>query len=129
MRKIMAVMMFLAFNATTVYADEYPSEETVRFALNCMQQLGGQTDENLYACLCRYDKIRAAMPFSEYEEAVTFERNKSMPGEKGGFFRDNARGEGFYKQLKTVRKEVLKSCPVAKRVTIDKTKVKNSATN
>ncbi len=128
MRKLLAVMMFLAFNATTAYADEYPSEETVRYALNCMQQLGGQTDENLYACLCRYDKIRAAMPFSEYEEAVTYERNKAMPGEKGGFFRDNERGAGFYKTLKAVRKDVTKSCPVARRVTIDKSKVQNSAT-
>jgi len=112
-----------------VLADEYPSEETVRFALNCMHQLGGQSDENLYACICRYDNIRANMIYTEYEEAVTYERNKAMPGEKGGMFRNNKRGENFYEQLKEIRKNALAQCPVAKRIELDRSKVKNSAEN
>lgn len=127
MKKILAAIALFACTTPAVYADEYPSEETVRFALNCMTQLGGQNDENLYTCLCRYDNIRAGMNFSDYEEAVTYERNKAMPGEKGGFFRDNERGEGFYKELKKVRKYAVSQCPVAKRVTIDRNKVKNAA--
>ena len=101
-------------------ADEYPTEETIRFALNCMAELGGQTDENLYTCICRYDSIRANMPYSDYEEGYTFERNKSMPGEKGGFFRDNNRGEGFYKVLLQVREKANTECPVVKRVQLIK---------
>ncbi|MEQ8937653.1 MAG: hypothetical protein RLT30_03045 [Gammaproteobacteria bacterium] len=103
MKHLLAAITLLACTTTSAFADEYPSEQTVRYALECMAELGGQTDENLYTCLCRYDNIRAAMPFTEYEEAVTYERNKSMPGEKGGFFRDNERGENFYKVLYVVR--------------------------
>ncbi|MEQ8289230.1 MAG: hypothetical protein RIB78_05860 [Gammaproteobacteria bacterium] len=127
MKHLLAAITLLACTTTSAFADEYPSEQTVRYALECMAELGGQTDENLYTCLCRYDNIRAAMPFTEYEEAVTYERNKSMPGEKGGFFRDNERGENFYKVLKEVRKDALSQCPVTKRVTVDKSKLTNSA--
>ena len=127
MKTILAAISLLALSTSAAYADEYPSEQTVRFALNCMAELGGQTDENLYTCLCRYDNIRAAMPYTEYEEAVTYERNKAMPGEKGGFFRDNERGENFYKVLKEVRKDALTQCPVTRRVTVDRDKLKNSA--
>lgn len=127
MKNVLYAAVLLCLGTTAAQANEYSSEETVRFALNCMAELGGQTDENLYACLCRYDNIRAAMTFSDYEEGVTYERNKAMPGEKGGFFRDNTRGENFYKQLKKVRKSAYSQCPVAKRVTIDRSKQANSA--
>ena len=127
MKKLLTASVLLFLSATAAQANEYPSEETVRYALNCMAELGGQTDENLYACLCRYDNIRAAMPYNEYEEGATYERNKAMPGEKGGFFRDNERGEKFYKVLKEARKTANSQCPVAKRVTIDRNEMKSSA--
>lgn len=97
-------------------ANEYPTEETVRYVLNCMAELGGQTDENLYTCTCRYDAIRANMTYSDYEEGYTYERNKKMPGEKGSSFRDNKRAEGFYKELLKVREQASSSCIVVKHV-------------
>lgn len=109
-------MSLMLFGTMTVMADEYPTEETVRYALGCMSELGGQTDENLYTCTCRYDAIRAAMNYSDYEEGYTFERNKSMPGEKGSSFRDNKRGEGFYKELLKVRERANSECLVVKHV-------------
>ena len=126
MKKLLILAALFAVGS--VQADEYPSEETVRYALNCMNDLGGHTDENLYTCICRYDSIRNQMIYTEYEEAITYERNKAMPGEKGAFFRDNKRGEGFYDELKEVRKVALAQCPVAKRVTVDRDKLKNTAT-
>ena len=104
-----------------VQADEYPTEETVRFALNCMSNLGGQTDENLYTCICRYDNIRDVMNYSDYEEGLTYERNKSMPGKKGGFFRENKRAEAFYETLINARQSAIAACPVVKKVKLDRT--------
>jgi hypothetical protein len=106
----------LLFGSPSVMADEYPTQETVRYVLNCMSELGGQTDENLYTCTCRYDAIRADMTFSDYEEGYTFERNKKMPGEKGSSFRDNKRAEGFYEKLLKVREKANSSCIVVKHV-------------
>ena len=104
----------------SVQANEYPSDETVRYVLGCMADLGGETDENLYTCVCKYDSIRSNLTFSEYDEGRTFERNKEMPGEKGAFFRDNERGKRFYEKLVEVRKKAEESCPVVKHVELKK---------
>ncbi len=99
MNKLLISISLLLFGAMPVMADEYTTEETVRYAMNCMAELGGQTDENLYTCTCRYDSIRANMTFSDYEEGYTFERNMKMPGEKGSSFRDNKRGERLLRRI------------------------------
>ena len=125
MKNLFVSIAILLLGTGSVLADEYPTEETVRYVLNCMAELGGESDENLYTCICRYDAIRAAMPYSDYEEGVTYERNKAMPGEKGAFFRENKRGEGFYEKVKEVRKEAESSCLVVKHVELDPSK--NSA--
>jgi len=113
-----AAIFMLSMNSAL--ANEYPTSETVHFALSCMNKLGGQTDENLYTCNCRYDAIRAAMTYSDYEEGVTYERNKPMPGEKGGAFRDNQRGKRFYEELVKVREAAEGSCIVVKHVKLVK---------
>ena len=120
MNKLFLTLSLLLFGTIPVMADEYPTEETVRFVLNCMTEMGGQTDENLYTCACRYDAIRSAMAYSEYEEGYTFERNMKMPGEKGSSFRDNKRAEGFYKELLKVREKANASCLVVKHVELIK---------
>ena len=116
MNKLLISISLLLFGAMPVMADEYTTEETVRYAMNCMSELGGQTDENLYTCTCRYDSIRANMTFSDYEEGYTFERNMKMPGEKGSSFRDNKRGERLYEELLKVREKASSSCIVVKQV-------------
>jgi len=97
-------------------AYEYPTEATIRYALDCMMTLGGQTDQNLYTCSCRYDSIREVLPFDDYSDGKTYERNVAMPGEKGGFFRDNERGEELYNDLVKVREQADEQCIVAKQV-------------
>ena len=116
MRKVLFGMTIFMLGSISAQAEEYPTQATVRYALNCMAELGGQSDVNLYTCSCRYDGIRNTMSFSDYEEGVTFERNKKMPGEKGAFFRDNERGEGFYEKLLEVRKAANDVCIVVKHV-------------
>ena len=109
---------FLIGGSLSAFALEgVPTSETVRFVLSCMANSdGGFSDETLYSCACRHDAILSKMNYSEYEEGVTYERNRSMPGEKGNFFRDNKRGESFFEKLTDVRKVADSSCRKVKRV-------------
>ena len=116
MKELFISITLFLLGTCSVLANEYSTNETVHYALSCMDKLGGQTDENLYTCTCRYDAIRAAMTFSDYEEGVTFERNMKMAGEKGGSFRDNQRGKRFYEELLKVREAADASCIVVKHV-------------
>jgi hypothetical protein len=120
MKKLLVSITLFFVGTCSVLANEYPTQETVRYALSCMSELGGQTDENMYTCACRYDAVRSAMTFSDYEEGYTFERNKKMPGEKGSSFRDNKRAEGFYEELLKVREKADSSCIVVKHVKLIK---------
>ena len=116
MKKLLAGITLFWLGTCSVIANEYPTYETVHFVLECMDKLGGQTEENAYTCSCRYDAIRAAMTFSDYEEGRTFERNRKMPGEKGAAFRDNKRGEKFYEELIKARETADASCITVKKV-------------
>lgn len=112
-------MLLLPFMVISlnVNATDFSSEETVRFALDCMAENGGLSDENLYYCTCRLDHIASRISFSDYEEGVTFERNKAMPGEKGGSVRDNERAKLMYEKLIEARKATDSECVIVKKVT------------
>ena len=116
MKKILISSVILLSGTMPSIAYEYPTDATVRYSLDCMAALGGINDQNLYTCSCRYDAIREGLTFIDYEDGVTYERNRAMPGEKGGFFRDNKRGEENYHKLVEVREIADKSCTVVKQV-------------
>lgn len=116
MKKTVISLAIFLFGAMPSMAYEYPTEATIRYALSCMTALGGQTDQNLYTCSCRYDSIREVISFDDYSDGKTYERNVAMPGEKGGFFRDNERGEELYNDLVKVREQADEQCIVAKQV-------------
>ena len=116
MKKTVISLAILLFGAMPSMAYEYPTEATVHYILNCMAALGGQTDQNLYTCSCRYDSIREVLSFDDYSDGRTYERNKAMPGKKGGFFRDNERGEGLYNVLVKAREQAAEQCIVVTQV-------------
>jgi len=116
MKKTVISLAIFLFGAMPSMAYEYPTEATIRYALDCMMTLGGQTDQNLYTCSCRYDSIREVLPFDDYSDGKTYERNVAMPGEKGGFFRDNERGEELYNDLVKVREQADEQCIVVTQV-------------
>ena len=116
MRKYIVVPILLLVMASGVYANDYPTIETVRFVVNCMADLGGQNEQNLYACTCRHDALVKQMSYEEYDDAMVFERNKQMPGERGGFVRDNERGVKNYKKFKNLLDEISAQCPVVKHI-------------
>ena len=116
MKKTVISLAILLFGAMPSMAYEYPAEATVHYILNCMAALGGQTDQNLYTCSCRYDSIREVLSFDDYSDGRTYERNKAMPGKKGGFFRDNERGEKLYDVLVKAREQADEQCIVVTQV-------------
>lgn len=116
MRKYIAIPVLMFVLLPGAYADDYPTIETVRFVVNCMADLGGQNEQNLYACTCRYDALSDQMSYEEYDDAMVFERNKQMPGERGGFVRDNERGVKNYKKFKDLLQEASAQCPIVKHL-------------
>jgi len=101
--------------AAAAETNDYPTLDRVGYVLNCMQEHGGQSVENLYACVCRIDFIASQMPFETYEDASTFDRYRRMPGEKGGIFRDNEQAESLLAQLDKTTLEAGKRCPLVRR--------------
>ena len=116
MKKTVISLAILLFGAMPSMAFEYPTETTMHYVIECMAALGGQTDQNLYTCSCRYDSIREVLPFNDYSDAKTYERNRAMPGKKGGFFRDNERGEVLYNVLVKLREQADEQCIVVTQV-------------
>ena len=116
MRKYIFMFVLSFVMVTNVSAHDYPTIESVRFVVNCMAELGAQTEENLYTCTCRHDALVSKMTYEEYEDAMVVEHNRQMPGERGGFVRDNERGQKEYKKYIGLLKEVSMQCPVVRHL-------------
>lgn len=117
MKTLKIILLATIFTApVSVLAHDFPTEETVRYVLGCMADNGGLSDENLYSCSCRLNTIGETMKYADYEEGITYERNKDMPGEKGGFFRSSELGEKMYHKLVDARKDAEATCPIVKHV-------------
>lgn len=109
---------FIFIISPIVSANDFPTVETVRFVVDCMVSNGGQNEENLYACTCRFDQISSEISFQEYEQVSVFLRNKAMPGEKGGVFRDLGRASKELRdKYEQVESKANNACPIARRVT------------
>ena len=111
------VWPLLAVAAMPAYAGNYSSRTSFTMVANCMDENGGQTQENLYTCSCRADLIQAAMSAEHYEDAITVERYQNVPADKGAVFRDSKKGQDLLAALKKVRKQAGEVCPAVKAVT------------
>ncbi len=117
MRKL-CLLLFLSLPLTNgaQAANEFPTDEVVRYVVGCMSGLGLQSEETLYTCVCRVDTIREYMSYEEYDGGNIMERYKKMPGKKGGFFRDNEEGHKLYDKLIETREKALAQCPRVIRI-------------
>ncbi len=109
MIKVVPFILLLGISSV-VTANDYPTAERVEYVLNCLQDLGRNSMDDLQTCSCRIDSIASEMPFETYNYAVTYERNKRMTGEKGSVFRDNKAGKKFAKQLAGVKEKAGGRC-------------------
>lgn len=113
--RILMVLLLLVLPKVAA-AESYPTTEIVKFVVGCMADNGGQTEENLYMCACRFDSISSKFTFEEYDTAVVFERYTNMPGKRGGLFRDSEQGEKLKVRLKKAREEAAGQCPAVVRI-------------
>jgi len=109
MIKVVPFILLLGLSSV-VTANDYPTRDRVEYVLNCLQDLGRNSMDDLQTCSCRIDSIASEMPFETYNYAVTYERNKRMTGEKGSVFRDNKAGKKFAKQLAVVKETAGGQC-------------------
>lgn len=98
MIKVVPLALLLGLSSIAV-ANDFPTRDRVEYVLNCLQDMGRNSMNDLQTCSCRVDSIASEMSFEIYDYAVTYDRNKRMTGEKGGVFRDNKAAKAFSKQL------------------------------
>jgi hypothetical protein len=99
----------------TAFANDFPTLDRVDYVLTCMKKHGGQTVDNLYACSCAIDVMAEKLPYDTFVESSTYASFKRMPGERGGLFRDNEKGEELTKVLKEAEKEAESRCFIGVR--------------
>ncbi|MEO0424591.1 MAG: hypothetical protein AAF184_19795 [Pseudomonadota bacterium] len=95
-------------------ANDFPTQTRVEYVLQCIKDYGGETYKNVYGCVCMIDKIAEQMSFADYDEGTTFGNMRTVPGERSGIFRDNARGRELGKTIEKVREDVADACLMSK---------------
>jgi len=98
MIKVVPLALLLGVPSVVV-ANDFPTRDRVEYVLNCLQELGRNSMDDLQTCSCRLDFVASEMSFEYYGYAVTYNRNKRMTGEKGAVFRDNKAGIRLSKDL------------------------------
>ena len=116
MRYAIALLIPLISMSATTFANDYPTSDRVLHVLNCMNDLGGQTMENMQTCTCRVDSVAKQLVFEDYDYAMTYERNRRMTGEKGSVVRDNEKAKALYSKLKDAKNVAEQECPTVVRV-------------
>ena len=93
-------------------ANDFPTQARVEYVIGCMNKLGAQIYENMYACSCSIDKIAATIPYAKYVEATTLGVLINTPGEKGGAFRDVPDARDFIGSVRDLEESTLDSCRI-----------------
>jgi hypothetical protein len=98
----------------TAHAYEFPTSGRVENVLECMQKHDGKS-EFLYKCSCVIDRIAEALPYEDYVAMSTALRDQSLPGERGGAFRDPPSVRDMADKYKTIQANANKACHVQQR--------------
>lgn len=93
------------------HAGDYPTSGRVEYVLECMQKHDGKY-EYLYKCSCVIDRIADALSYDDFVAMSTALRNQSLPGERGGVFRDAASVKDMAGRYKTIETGASKACAV-----------------
>ncbi|MBA4491115.1 hypothetical protein [Paracoccus sp. S1E-3] len=83
---IITVLALPASAQTAVSANDFPTEDRVRFVLLCMEA-NGHSPENLRRCSCKIDEIGALISFDDYVAGETVLRMQQVPGDRASMYR------------------------------------------
>lgn len=111
-KSIFCAWLLLASWGGPVAANDFPTLDRIEYIMGCMNRLGGQVYENMYACACSIDKIAATISYEKYVEAKTLGVLINTPGEKGGAFRDVPNARDFIGSVRDLEDETLESCTI-----------------
>lgn len=92
-------------------AHDYPTHARVEYVQECIAQSGARL-ANLYQCSCVIDEIAKRYTYDEFVEASTFSKYATLPGERGGLFRDPEYGKKMAKEFRAFEKEASKRCGI-----------------
>lgn len=106
-RRIFAVLAVVV--PAMAFAHEYPTVDRVEYVLECMRDHGGK-QEYLYKCSCAIDHIAKELSYDDFVEASTAARYQSLPGERGGVFRDPDSVRSLAKNFKALQAKANKIC-------------------
>jgi len=109
---ISGALMISVCYGSGAFANDFPTQARVEYVIGCMNKLGAQIYENMYACSCSIDKIAATIPYQKYVEATTLGVLIKTPGEKGGAFRDVPDAREFIGSVRDLEKNTLDSCMI-----------------
>lgn len=123
MRWSLLMLLFLAI-VPLCHAEGYPTSDTVSMVLQCMDKIGGVTEENLNTCSCRHDFVVSKMPYQQYFAATLFWRYGQLTADKGATFRDSKVGRKLVHQLTDILNKAEAACPVVKQIRWDPDKKK-----
>ncbi|BCX82443.1 hypothetical protein MIT9_P2029 [Methylomarinovum caldicuralii] len=90
--------------------NDWPTQARVEYVFQCMREHGGQNYDNLYHCSCKADEVAKRLDYQTYSEAQVFKNLKSMPGERGGVFRDPPQSKVLRERLKQAEAEAEAHC-------------------
>lgn len=92
--------------------NDFPTQARVEYVVECMNQSGGQSYQTMYPCVCAVDIIASKMSFEDFTEAQTFQRLRTVAGERGSVFRDPERSSELRDSLQQIEKLARTSCTV-----------------
>jgi hypothetical protein len=90
-------------------AHDFPTHARVEYVQECIVKHGGQLS-SLYQCSCVIDELAKRYSYDEYVEALTFFRNASLGGDRGGVFRDPDHAKKMASEFRTLEGEASKRC-------------------
>lgn len=103
------LLLLLIAAMPAAYANDFPTTDRVEYVLECMKDNGGK-HEYLYKCSCVVDHIAKTLPYDEYVELSTAQRNQGLGGERGAEFRDPDSVKQMVKKYKTIRSDAKQAC-------------------
>jgi hypothetical protein len=96
------------------HAYDFPTSGRMEYVLECMQKHDGKY-EFLYKCSCVIDRIAEAIPYEDYVAMSTALRNQTLPGDRGGAFRDPPAVKDMANKYRTIQANADKACHVEQR--------------
>ena len=106
-----ALLALFAASATFAEApaNNFPTLARVEYVQECINRTGGK-QTNTYQCVCVVDRIADAMSYDEFVESSMLAKYSTLPGERGGIFRDTDEAKEKAKLFRALESNAFKAC-------------------